>query len=633
MWDNLLRVDWGRLTHAYGWASNVPEMLRNMVSPDETARAAGWDAFWGAVNHQGDFYDSTVAAVPFLLEAMARPETPERERILDYFRVRWLDAPLYGGDPILTEPPGGIDEPTPMLTGDAPPPSDEAGEESEEEFDIASYRRMDLCAWQTGRAIQAGQPTYERLLEDPNREVAAAAAELLLPWPETRAAAKRVLVRMIESEPDSTRQAQRILEFGVYGSQEDVPTFAEWVAPRRPAEARAAAALAWAWVVIPDPVPELAARALADGSAVDCGAFALLPWAGLWHQGPWGLPANAAELVLRLADNHDDELRWRAVQGLAVGRETARHVPPERVVPVLVKRLSDRSDHVREAATFALSQRGESVLDIEPGAVSALIGALDGGSSSACGHAARLLGTVAHRLAPARREEAAAGVERAARRFAGRRNSFVHFYSISRSMGVPAGPFLREQHAYIVRPTEWGVSDLLADLAFPDKQDRRLAPLECDRRLAAAYARAPRETIAAAGEAARDPEVRNAAVGAANWLTTLGPAAEPALPALDAMAEGELDDYAQRVARAAAEFIRKSLLVEPGRAAEAVETPPEPEKRLADDSAAEVGVAGPFEFEGGSTTGAGSGAARGSRRSMNCSDSAASRRATACCGR
>ena len=47
------------------------------------------------------------------------------------------------------------------------------------EFDINSYRRMDLCAWQAGRAIKAVRSTFERLLSDSDREVAAAAAAVL----------------------------------------------------------------------------------------------------------------------------------------------------------------------------------------------------------------------------------------------------------------------------------------------------------------------------------------------------------------------------------------------------------------------------------------------------------------------
>src|SRR5215475_12943234 len=220
MWDNLLRVDWGRLTHAYGWAREVPDTLCGMIAYDEEVREQAWDDFWGAINHQGDFYDSTVAAVPFLIEAVGDPGTPGRVAILDYCRDRWLEAPQYGGDALVPEPPGGVDHPTPFLDDQAfaarqasaasarDNKDKEEREQEGEEFDIDAYRRMDLCAWQTGRAIQAGQGVFERLVDDPDREVAAAAAMLLLIWPQTRAAAKRALIRTIADEPESSAQTQ-----------------------------------------------------------------------------------------------------------------------------------------------------------------------------------------------------------------------------------------------------------------------------------------------------------------------------------------------------------------------------------------------------------------------------------------
>jgi hypothetical protein len=58
MWDNLLRVDWDRLKHAYGWAWDVPGMLRGMIADDDKVRDKAWDDFWAVVNHQGNFYDS-----------------------------------------------------------------------------------------------------------------------------------------------------------------------------------------------------------------------------------------------------------------------------------------------------------------------------------------------------------------------------------------------------------------------------------------------------------------------------------------------------------------------------------------------------------------------------------------------
>ena len=560
MWENLLRVNWNRLTHAYGWARSVPTILLNMISLDEKTRAAGWDAFWGAVNHQGDFYDSTVAAIPLLTEAVNHPKVPDRASILYYFRHRWLDAPQYGGDPMLAEPPGGIDEPTPMrsdaeLAVARQAPLAPLHDHYDEEFDIGSYRRMDLCAWQTGRAIQAGRATFERLLDDPDLAVAAAAAELLLLWPETGSAAKRTLIRTIDGEPDPVQQAQRILELGVYGTSEDLAALVEWTAPQRPAVVRAAAGLACAWIVDPAPLPEPVAEALADASAADADAFGRLPWVGLYHRGPWILPGNAAGLILRLAENRDQQVRWRGVQGLAVGRQSVKHLSAADVVPVLVRRLSDRDEHVRAAAALALAQRGESVLEIDAHAVPALLGALGDADPSACGHAARLLAVASHRLTPAQRKEALAGLDRAVRRFESQQDSYVHFGSL----GIRASQFLKEQRGPLQKPIEWNLPELFQQIALPDREDRRLSALDCDRRLASAYARDPKRTIAAAIEAVAKSSDRNTAIGAANWLATLGPAAEPALAALAAMAEGKLDSYAQGQARVASESVRRSL--------------------------------------------------------------------------
>jgi HEAT repeat protein len=565
MWENMLRVDWARLSHAYGYARNVPEILRQIIAPEDKARDEGWNGFCGVVNHQGDFYDSTVAAIPFLVEAVDRPEVPDRTRILNYFRKRWLDAPQYGGDPVLAEPPGGVDEPTPLLTDAQIAATQQARDEGDEkeddeEFDIDRYRRMDLCAWQTGRAIQAGRPTFERLLEDPDWEVAAAAAELLLLWPESRGRGKRTLIRTIADEPHAVEQARRILEFGIYANAEDVTALAQWVLPQRPAEMRAAAALAWAWVVNPLPLPEQAAVALRDTTVRDAGAFARLPREGIYHRGPSSLPANAAALVFRLAENNDQELRWWAVASLAAGTETVQHLSPTEVVRALIRRLSDGYHQVRQAAAFILSRRGEAVLEMAPDVVPALVHALEDTSPSVCGHAAWLLAINSNRLTPAQREEGLAGVDRAIGRFAGKEDSYVFFDDTS----IGAKGFLERQRGPLLKPIDWGVSELLAAFFTRHAQAfRRSSPEECDRRLAEAYKQAPQQTIAAAVTVLRNANDDTAASGAALWLRTLGPAAEPALEALNATMKEHVDDNLGALARITGQFIRSALRVTP----------------------------------------------------------------------
>jgi HEAT repeat protein len=76
-------IDWASLTHAYGSAEDVPGWVRGLADPDPAVREESLDAIDGAVHHQGDIYDSTVAAVPYLIEALTAPGGPGREGIAE----------------------------------------------------------------------------------------------------------------------------------------------------------------------------------------------------------------------------------------------------------------------------------------------------------------------------------------------------------------------------------------------------------------------------------------------------------------------------------------------------------------------------------------------------------------------
>jgi hypothetical protein len=83
MLEGLDTVDWGRLSHAYGEATNTPEMLRGLASDDRDERENALDGLFWTVHHQGTIYDSTPPTVPFLLELVASPEVQDRDRILE----------------------------------------------------------------------------------------------------------------------------------------------------------------------------------------------------------------------------------------------------------------------------------------------------------------------------------------------------------------------------------------------------------------------------------------------------------------------------------------------------------------------------------------------------------------------
>ncbi|WP_406299685.1 hypothetical protein OG948_31390 [Embleya sp. NBC_00888] len=61
-------VDWPTLSHAYGPADDVPELLRAAASDDEELRSEAVYELFGTVWHQGTVYSATPYAVPFVAE-------------------------------------------------------------------------------------------------------------------------------------------------------------------------------------------------------------------------------------------------------------------------------------------------------------------------------------------------------------------------------------------------------------------------------------------------------------------------------------------------------------------------------------------------------------------------------------
>ncbi|MDH6520856.1 hypothetical protein M2163_002161 [Streptomyces sp. SAI-135] len=83
MFTGIDEVDWASLRHADGSAADVPGLLRGLASADPVERETALDGLYGAVHHQGDVYDSTVACVPFLLALVASGEVADRAGIVE----------------------------------------------------------------------------------------------------------------------------------------------------------------------------------------------------------------------------------------------------------------------------------------------------------------------------------------------------------------------------------------------------------------------------------------------------------------------------------------------------------------------------------------------------------------------
>ncbi|WP_234331152.1 hypothetical protein [Streptomyces sp. NRRL F-4474] len=66
--DGLDTRPWSSLSHAYGSAEDVPDLLRALAGADVAAADEALSELYGSVLHQGTVYAASAEAVPFLAE-------------------------------------------------------------------------------------------------------------------------------------------------------------------------------------------------------------------------------------------------------------------------------------------------------------------------------------------------------------------------------------------------------------------------------------------------------------------------------------------------------------------------------------------------------------------------------------
>lgn len=158
MLEGLYEIEWSRLTHPYGDASDIPDLIRGLASDDEGDRSDALEMLSYRICNESPV-ETMAAAVPFLIELAARPDVEAREDILDFL------AGMAGGDAgggVRADPnellrPGGLDD-----------------------QDRALRRARDLAWSRSARQIvESSLGTFLGLLADDNPKVRIGAAWVL----------------------------------------------------------------------------------------------------------------------------------------------------------------------------------------------------------------------------------------------------------------------------------------------------------------------------------------------------------------------------------------------------------------------------------------------------------------------
>lgn len=212
MLAELNSVDWSQLSHAYGPASDVPQLIEALASDHKQIRDNAFHELYSNIYHQGTVYEATSHAVPFLIELAELPFVPDRPRVLG------LLASLADGHGSET-----IDR------------------------EIAT-------------AVNRGVPLYLRLLCDADAAIRSDAAHLLVRCHDKRIVAS--LRKQLGIETDPCTRASILFALGDVGDREAVPLILEYVASDD-LESRFAAAVALAQLA-PEQMPFVAIETVAE---------------------------------------------------------------------------------------------------------------------------------------------------------------------------------------------------------------------------------------------------------------------------------------------------------------------------------------------------------------------------------
>jgi hypothetical protein len=223
--ERLDDVDWARITHAYGPATDVPDLIRELCAADPDRREKARWQLYGNIFHQGTRYEATAYAVPFLLEVLADPDcadTAELVLLLAAIAVGYDEFWLPEGLPVAEQrrtAEGGA-----LLLAGAPHPGDDEWDEEEGDaryIEALSPHEQEAMlahvAVAAHEAVRQGLPLFRRLLGHDDPRVRRAAAYILGWFPEDAEGSLPALAAL-RSDVDDALAATARVSMGLLGA-------------------------------------------------------------------------------------------------------------------------------------------------------------------------------------------------------------------------------------------------------------------------------------------------------------------------------------------------------------------------------------------------------------------------------
>lgn len=211
MLEGLERVNWDRLTHAYGRAGNVPDLIRGLASPDDSVREQAGYGLASTIFHQGTRYRASAPAAPFLFEVL---EAPETRGIVPLINLLVMLAVGYPENHL----PFGFDPNQAFgLAAELARQKDltavrDADPDQDEDFDPALDA---LWARDAYEAVLERIEAFRRLTRHDDPTIRQAAVRALAWFPEAAEASAALVRDALRSEQDPVGTANAILTLGL----------------------------------------------------------------------------------------------------------------------------------------------------------------------------------------------------------------------------------------------------------------------------------------------------------------------------------------------------------------------------------------------------------------------------------
>lgn len=201
-------IDWSKLTHAYGSAEDVPDLIRSLRSNDDKERKGAYYDLQGNIYHQGTRYDACVAAIPFLYALLEAEDTPHREQLLDLIVNLAVGFPssFVPGGVNVTEWRAHIAEISRLREDAVDEESEDHGNDSsdesgDEEWDQEEHEYLvQVAGFGTYEAVQKGLSSVHRFINDSEAAMRAMAAYSMALFPERFEESRPLLWQRLESE-------------------------------------------------------------------------------------------------------------------------------------------------------------------------------------------------------------------------------------------------------------------------------------------------------------------------------------------------------------------------------------------------------------------------------------------------